>query len=314
MTSALLPASPASATVPVALGVDVGGTKIAYGALSGGTLLEHFSDPTPETGAPAVLDQIAARLRELLTRYPGAPVGVGVPGPLTPDRLRVKFAPNIYGFQDVALVEGLRDRLGLTVTLENDAKAAALAEAHLGAGRGAQSCVFVTVSTGIGAGVVLGGRLWRGRNGVAGELGHIRALPGGPVSGAGQSGALEAVASGTAIARDASYALNREVSTAEAFALAEQGHPVARRVVEQAMGYIGTALADLQKVLDPEVFVLGGGVANVGDYFFQGVQRAADEAAQGFAPVTLRRAGLGTDAGVMGAALAGRPEHAHQSA
>jgi glucokinase len=129
-------------------------------------------------------------------------------------------------------------------------------------------------------------------------------MPGGPVSGAGLDGALEAVASGTAIARDASYALNREVTTAEAFALAAQGHPAARRVVAQAMKAIGVALADLQKVLDPEVFVIGGGVASVGDPFFQGVQAAAEEYAGPFAPVTIRRAQLGIDAGVIGAALA----------
>lgn len=189
---------------------------------------------------------------------------MGIPGPLNTDRTRVKFAPNIYGFTDVPLVDGLRDRLAQRVVLENDAKAAALAEAHLGAARGAESSIYVTVSTGIGAGIVLNGRIWRGRHGIAGEIGHITALPGGPVSGAGLDGALEAVASGTAIARDASFALNRDVSTAEAFQLAQQGHPAARRVVAQAMRHIGIALADLQKTIDPEVFVLGGGVASVG--------------------------------------------------
>ena len=130
------------------------------------------------------------------------------------------------------------------------------------------------------------------------------------MSAAGLDGALEAVASGTAIARDASYALNRDVSTAEACSLAAQGHPAARRVVNQAMKAIGVALADLQKILDPEVFVIGGGVASVGDPFFQGVQAAADEYAASFAPVTIRRAQLGAEAGVIGAALAARQEEA----
>lgn len=252
-----------------------------------------------------MLDAIAAQVKVLQATHPDATsVGVGVPGPLNGDRTRVKFAPNIYGFTDVPMVDGLRARLGQRVVLENDAKAAALAEAHLGAARGTESSVYVTVSTGIGAGIVLGGRIWRGRHGVAGELGHVTVMPGGPVSGAGLDGALEAVASGTAIARDASYALNRDVSTAEAFALAEQGHPAASRVVRQAMKHIGVALADLQKLLDPEVFVLGGGVASVGDFFFTHVQAAADEYAGGFAPVTIRRAQLGTEAGVIGAALA----------
>ncbi|THF70141.1 ROK family protein [Deinococcus sp. Arct2-2] len=294
-------------TEQVSIGVDVGGTKIATGVLRGDQLLSRHVQPTPETGWEAVLDAIATQVQDLQTAHPDARlVGVGIPGPLNADRTRVKFAPNIYGFTDVPMVDGLRDRLGQRIILENDAKAAALAEAHMGAARGTESSIYVTVSTGIGAGIVLNGRIWRGRHGIAGEIGHITALPGGPVSGAGLDGALEAVASGTAIARDASYALNRDVSTAEAFTLAEQGHPAARRIIAQALRHIGIALADLQKTIDPEVFVVGGGVASVGDYFFQGVQRAADEYAAGFAPVTIRRAQLGTDAGVIGAALAAR--------
>ncbi|UQN07335.1 ROK family protein [Deinococcus sp. QL22] len=294
-------------TEQVSIGVDVGGTKIATGVLRGDQLLSRHVQPTPETGWEAVLDAIATQVQDLQTAHPDARlVGVGIPGPLNADRTRVKFAPNIYGFTDVPMVDGLRDRLGQRIILENDAKAAALAEAHMGAARGTESSIYVTVSTGIGAGIVLNGRIWRGRHGIAGEIGHITAMPGGPVSGAGLDGALEAVASGTAIARDASYALNRDVSTAEAFTLAEQGHPAARRIIGQALRHIGIALADLQKTIDPEVFVVGGGVASVGDYFFQGVQRAADEYAAGFAPVTIRRAQLGPDAGVIGAALAAR--------
>ncbi|WP_019587595.1 ROK family protein [Deinococcus apachensis] len=295
----------------VSIGVDVGGTKIATGVLRGGELHDRHVQPTPETGWEAVLDAIAAQVAALQATHPDVTrVGVGVPGPLNTERTRVKFAPNIYGFTDVPMVDGLRDRLGQRVVLENDAKAAALAEAYLGAARGTESSVYVTVSTGIGSGIVLNGRIWRGRHGIAGELGHVTVMPGGPVSGAGLDGALEALASGTAIARDASYALNREVSTAEAFALAAQGHPVAGRVVGQALRHIGVALADIQKFLDPEVFVIGGGVASVGDLFFQGVQAAADEYAGSFAPVTIRRAQLGTEAGVIGAALAAQQEGA----
>ncbi|WP_293913845.1 ROK family protein [Deinococcus sp.] len=288
----------------VSIGVDVGGTKIATGVLRGEHLHERHVQPTPETGWVAVLDAIAAQVRALQLLHPDAhAVGVGVPGPLTADRSGVKFAPNIYGFTDVPLVAGLRERLGQTVTLENDAKAAALAEATLGAAKGTSSSVYVTVSTGIGSGIVIGGQLWRGHSGIAGELGHVTVMPGGPVSGAGLDGALEAVASGTAIARDASYALNREVSTAEAFALAQAGNPQARRVVEQAMKHIGVAIADIQKLIDPEVFVIGGGVAAVGDYFFEHVNRYAQEYGAAFAPVVIRRALLAGDAGVIGAAL-----------
>ncbi len=289
------------------IGVDVGGTKIATGVLRGDDLLDKHVQPTPETGWQAVLDAIAQQVRDLQARHPDAlRVGVGVPGPLSPDRRRVLFAPNIYGFTDVPLVQGLEERLGVTVHLENDAKAAALAEATIGAARGSSSSVYITVSTGIGSGIVLNGRVWRGAHGIAGEFGHVTVLPGGPVSGAGLDGALEAVASGPAIARDVSYALNRDVSTAEAFTLAQQGNAAARRVVEQAMKHIGVAIADVQKFLDPEVFVIGGGVAMVGDYFFEGVTRAAVEYAHDFAPVVIRRALLAGEAGVIGAALSAR--------
>lgn len=175
---------------PLSIGVDVGGTKIACGVLRGEELIERQVQPTPETGWEAVLDAVAAQVRALQAAHPGAQsIGVGVPGPLNAERTRVKFAPNIYGFTDVPLIDGLRERLHLTaaqtLVLENDAKAAALAEAHLGAARGSESSIYVTVSTGIGAGLVLHGRLWRGRHGVAGELGHVTVQPGGPVSGAG---------------------------------------------------------------------------------------------------------------------------------
>lgn len=286
------------------IGIDVGGTKIAVGVLIGDELQGFHSVPTPETGWPTVLDAVAGLVRPLLEAHPGVEaVGLGIPGPISQDRQRVVFAPNIYGFTDAPVVDGLRERLGLTISMENDAKVAALAEATLGAGRGSGSSVYITVSTGIGSGIVLNGRLWRGSHGIAGELGHVVSVPGGPVSGAGQAGTLEAVASGTAIARDASYALNRPVSTPEAFALAQSGDRIAVRVVEGAMTRIGLAIADLQKMLDPEVFVIGGGVASVGPYFFDHVRAVATEAAEGFARPEIRPARLGSQAGVMGAAL-----------
>ena len=162
------------------IGIDIGGTKIAVGLLVDGELHDFHSAPTPDTGWPAVLDAAAALVRPLLEQYPGVQtVGLGIPGPISSDRQRVVFAPNIYGFTDVPVVAGLRERLGattlgLSICMENDAKVAALAEATLGAARGSSSSVYITVSTGIGSGIVLGGRLWRGFHGVAGELGHPR--------------------------------------------------------------------------------------------------------------------------------------------
>ncbi|MBB6098801.1 glucokinase [Deinobacterium chartae] len=289
------------------VGVDLGGTKIAVAGLLDGRIVNKLVEPTPKAGWQSVLDQMAVQVQEVLRELPGVQrIGVGVPGPLDFKNGVVKFAPNIYGFDHVPLVSYLQDKLGLPVVMENDANAAALGEFVYGAAQDAESAIYVTISTGIGGGIVFDGRVWRGANGIAGEIGHMIALPGATVSGAGQAGGLEALASGTAIARDASYAIGRKVTTAEAFQLAQDGHKVARAIVENAMRYIGIALADLQKSFDPEVFVLGGGVAEVGEYFFRHVQAAADEYAAGFAPVVIRKAVLGVNAGVIGAALAAR--------
>lgn len=116
----------------LSIGVDVGGTKIATGVLRGDELQDRHVQPTPETGWEAVLDAVAAQILDLQAKHPDARlIGVGIPGPLNSDRTRVKFAPNIYGFTDVPMVDGLLERLSQRIVLENDAKAAALAEAHL---------------------------------------------------------------------------------------------------------------------------------------------------------------------------------------
>lgn len=289
------------------IGVDLGGTKILVGVLEGETLVSKSVEPTPKHGWKSVLDKIAEMALKAQKLYPEVKkIGVGCPGPLDFRRGEVKLAPNVFDFKNVPLVRYLEDKMQLEVMLENDANAAGLAEAVLGAARGTSSSIYITVSTGIGGGLCFGDRVWRGFNGIAGEVGHIISLPGAAVSGAGQSGALEALCSGRAIARDASFALNRSVSTAEAFKMAQGGDSVAVAVVENALTHLGVALANLQKTLDPEVFVIGGGVAEVGDYFFDFVRRVADASCAGYAPVVLHRAQMGYDAGVIGAALSSR--------
>jgi len=289
------------------IGVDLGGTKILVGVLEDGKLISRTVEPTPKHGWQSVLDKIAEMILSAQQRHPEVRrIGVGCPGPLDFRKGEVKLAPNVFDFKDVPLVRYLQEKTQLEVMLENDANAAGLAEAVLGAAKGTSSSMYITVSTGIGGGLCFGDRVWRGFNGIAGEVGHIIVLPGATVSGAGQSGALEALSSGRAIARDASFALNRSVSTAEAFSLAQSGDPVAVAVVENALTHLGVALANLQKTIDPEVFVIGGGVAEVGDYFFDFVQRVADESCKDYAPVVIRRAQMGYDAGVIGAALSSR--------
>ncbi len=288
------------------LGIDLGGTKIAAAAVQNGKIIAKVIIPTPKDGAQSVFAAMIEAAKEVLKTAPASRVGVGVPGPLDFKKGEIKFAPNINGIINAPVVAAISAGLGLPVELENDANAAGLAEHTYGAGRGASSSYFITISTGIGGGIIINDRVWRGANGIAGEIGHITALPGGVIAGSGVSGALEAVASGTAMARDATYAYARPVDTKELFAMAEAGDWKALKIVNQAAFYIGTAIGDLQKNLDPEVFVLGGGVSEVGDFFLDKIRAVAEDGAKGFAIPVIRKAVLGSDAGVIGAALAAR--------
>ncbi len=285
------------------LGLDLGGTKIAAGVLLGEELVSFVERPTPRGGA-AVVGALAEAAREALGGRSVVAAGVGTPGPLDFDRGVVRFAPNLPGLKNFPLRARLEAALGLPVVLENDANAAALAEHHLGAARGARHSLFVTVSTGIGGGVIVDGRVHRGAFGQGGEVGHLTVLPGGPLCGCGNRGCLEAVASGRALERDAAYAYGRPVPVPELFA---RNDAKARALIEGAAGHLGLALASLQRVFDPEVIVLGGGVAlGGGAAFLRRIEAAYRGHLRGWRLAPLRLARLGREAGVIGAALAAR--------
>ncbi len=303
------------------LGLDLGGTKIAVAAIkigasnvavrtsdtNNGGIIEKRIIPTPRDGYESVFAAMIAAGKEVIEAVGGVDgIGVGVPGPIDFKKGEVIFAPNIPGFNNAPVTASLSAGFGRHVELENDANAAGLAEHVLGAAKGSNSSIFLTISTGIGGGIVIHDRVWRGANGVAGEVGHIVALPGGVIAGSGVAGALEAVASGTALARDATYAFARPMDTRELFALAQAGDWKALKIVDQAAYYLGVAIADMQKIIDPELFVLGGGVSEVGAFYLDKVQAAADDSTKGFGKVIIKKAVLGSDAGVIGAALAAR--------
>jgi glucokinase len=297
------------------IGVDIGATKIAFGVLKGQHLVEKTTIPTPRDGWRSVLDSIVNTIKLLERSNPEThEVGIGVPGTHNQARTEVLFAPNIHGFENVPLVAYLTEHLGRPIDLENDANAAALAEGILGAAKHASSSVFITISTGIGASIILDGQLWRGFHGIAGELGHTITVPGGPIPPSGIAGALEAVASGTAIERDATFAFRKPTSVAEVFRLAQANDQMAEQVVHNAMRYLGMAIADVQKLLDPQVFVIGGGVTSVGAYFYTHVRQYANEFAKGFSEVSILPAQFGVDAGVIGAAIGARQLAAQRKA
>ncbi len=289
------------------LGIDLGGTKILAAVVDGGTVVDSVRVDTPQSGFVDVVAAMAGAARELLGKgHVVDVVGVGSPGPLDHQRGRVVFAPNIAGMVDAPIVEALQAALDLRVELENDANAAGYAEHLYGAAKDLESSVYVTLSTGIGGGLFIGDRLIRGAHGIAGEIGHMTMLPGGPMGGDGHTGSLEAIAAGRSIARDASYAYGTDLTTEELFARAMAGERMALGIVDNAARFTGIGLANLVKVFDPEAFVLGGGLTNVGPFYLDRVAKTARDYLEGYGEPVFRLAELGGDAGVIGAAAAAR--------
>ncbi|GAA2097014.1 ROK family protein [Streptomyces albiaxialis] len=266
------------------VGVDVGGTKIAAGLVSGdGTLLETLVRPTPAAEGPsAVLDAIAAAVRELGGRERASGLGIGTGGVVDRDRGVVLSANDLLpGWAGTRLADELRARLDLPVTADNDANVFALAEQTFGAGAGASSALYVSVGTGIGGGLAVGGRLLRGAHWTAGEFGHI-AVPeaAGRPCNCGRTGHLEAVASGPAIAARFAELTGggrggdlREVAELAASGNAAHAHE-ARTALAEGAGALGRALGGLVNTVDPERVVIGGGVASIGTPFWEPLTEA----------------------------------------
>lgn len=307
-----------------AIGVDLGGTKVASAiADAEGHILSKHTFPTGgEDGAEAVMDRIKAGIRQLLEDVDASPaqligIGVGSPGPLDTRRGVVVFAPNLP-FRNVPVTDILQQEFHVPVFLENDANAAGLGEARLGAGQGRRHVVYITVSTGIGGGIIIDGRIYRGAHDFAGEIGHMTIEPGGPVCGCGNRGCLEAVASGTAMARDGRSMMiagrtpilaqlveqDPEKVNAETVAqAAQQGDEGCRELVERTGYYLGLGVANVANLLDPEMVIIGGGVAKMGEPLFARVRQVLSQRALAAVAnaVEVVPAALGGDAGVIGA-------------
>jgi glucokinase len=304
------------------IGVDVGGTKVAAGAVDEhGKIVEKLLRSTPSASPSQTAEAIGAAVTELLSRHAAQAVGIGAAGFVGADRSSILFAPNL-AWRDEPLREKVESRVGLPVVVENDANAAAWAEAKLGAARGHDDAMLITVGTGIGAGIVIGGRLYRGRWGIAGEPGHYRVVPGGRLCGCGNRGCWEQYASGSALVAEARDLARRSPSGAvrmlqlagdnpEAISgpqirqAALEGDAGALRCYDIVGTWLGEGLADLAAILDPACFVIGGGVSEAGELLL-GPARAAFAA--GLTGRThrqtaeIRLAELGADAGLIGAA------------
>ncbi len=287
------------------IGIDVGGTFVKAGLVSGdATILERVKLPTDvEAGAPAIEARILEAVESIGTDARRRRIGIGLPGIVEPRAGVVRVSPNIPCWVDYPAVERLGLVLGTQVCVENDANCAALAEAWAGAGRGIDSFLLVTLGTGVGGGVVLSGRLWRGDGGRAGELGHVVVDPGGRPCGCGARGCLETVSSSTAILREARGA-GLEGDVEDLARRARDGGRRESRLFERAGRALGIALTCWLNVLDVHAIIIAGGMRPAFDLLEPAVRAEIASRAYGLDESRVRLVGatLGEDAGIVGAA------------
>jgi len=271
------------------IGVDLGGTNLRIAAYSGGVdFLETIAVPTRMSeGRDAVVDDMCAAIRQLRNKFSReaslAGVAIGTPGPLELPIGRLRKLPNFPGWDGFNLREAIESRIGMSVSLAKDANLAAFAESKLGQGKtlGLDSMYMLTLGTGVGNGIVLGGKIFDGMSGMAGEGGHATVWPGGPRCGCGNHGCVEVFASATAVHRMARElialgnasglaALEKSKSSftaREVADLAAGGDPDARQVFENVGEALGIALAAMIDILNLPLYVIGGGMTNAWDLF-----------------------------------------------
>lgn len=306
----------------VYVGVDLGGTAIKVGICNEqGALLHTYEGPTEVSkGVDTVISNIEKYVRHIVEESPYSweqlvGVGAGVAGFTNVREGVIVLAPNV-GFKDVPIRSILEDRLGKLVKIDNDANVAALGEAWAGSGNGVENCVCYTLGTGVGGGIIINGNIYQGFSGMAGEIGHTNVVPDLEAiqCGCGKMGCLETVSSATGIIRMANDAVERgdhtslqsvdTITAKDVFDAAKAGDEVALRIVHRAAYYLGKSLASVAAVLNPEMFIIGGGVSKAGDILFDEVRSVFAS----LAPEPLQRgvsivpATLGNDAGIVGAA------------
>ena len=306
----------------VTIGVDVGGTKVAAGVVdANGVILATTRRDTPADDPTRTADVIADAVRELAAEHDVVAVGLGAAGFVDASRSTVMFAPNL-AWREEPLREAIEQRVGLPAVVENDANAAAWAEARFGAGRGEDYVVVLTVGTGIGGGIVVEGRLLRGQFGVAAEIGHINIVPDGRRCGCGLQGCWEQYASGRALVQEAAEVASASPAMANELLELAGGRPEAitgPMITEAAIAgdvaalqcfdeigrWLGRGMAQLAAILDPGVYVIGGGVSTAGEILRERAVRSYRKhlTARGHRPIAeVRIAELGPEAGIVGAA------------
>ncbi len=306
----------------LSIGVDIGGTKIAAGVVDeDGEIIAATTRSTPATDAALIEAACAEAVAELRGDHDVVGVGVGAAGFVSSDRRTVTFSANL-AWRGHPLADELEQLTGLPVVVENDANAAGWAEYRFGAAREAEHMFMVTVGTGLGGALVMDGQLVRGRWGFAGEIAHMTAVPDGQWCGCGRRGCLEQYTAGTALVRTAKRRASagdplmgplvqaaggsrKEVDGPLITRLAQQGDPGAVELIAELGDWLGRGLSSIATLLDPDMIVVGGGVAAAGDLLLDPARaayaRTITAAAQReLAPFVLAR--MGNRAGIVGAA------------
>jgi glucokinase-like ROK family protein len=265
----------------VAVGIDFGKRHLAVAAsdLSHTILAESWREMPEDYDARSGLDGAADLMREVLEsaevdRDALIGVGLGMPGPINLATGTIGSSAILPGWVGVQVADQMSDRLGLPVLVDNDANLGALSELHWGAGRGSSNLAYLKVATGIGAGLVIGGRLFRGTGGTAGEIGHTMIDETGPICRCGSRGCLETLAAGPAIVDLLRPSLGDDLTAEAVLERAANGDPGCRRAIGDAGRYIGSALADLCNLVNPERIVVGGSIGASGDLLLEPMREA----------------------------------------
>jgi glucokinase len=297
------------------IAVDIGGTQIRAACYAEDkqipTTIKRISTQGPDS---TPLERLIHLLDSIWPEGNVSGLGVAAPGPLDPFQGIVINAPNIPGWENLPLQHHLEERFNTPVALGNDANLAALGEWKFGAGRGFHHLVYITVSTGIGGGVIVDDRLLLGERGLAAELGHVTILPDGPICSCGQRGHVEAMASGPALARWAQQEIqngatsilpkDKELSAKDIGAAAKQGDQVAIAALTRSGYYLGLALANYLQIFNPSVIIIGGGVSQTGRFLFDPLKSTLRDHVMSpdyMKTLTITTAALGDDVGLMGA-------------
>lgn len=309
------------------IGIDVGGTNVKIALVDGeGKIIYSNSVPTyAQMGYEYTVNNIKQAIRDLMKETNTDAkeiegIGFDFPGQVDYKTGVVKLAPNIPGWVNVPIAQMIEEEFNIPTRIDNDVRCAALGELKFGAGKGCENFVCITVGTGIGSGLVINGQLVRGAANAAGEIGHIKLqMNGGPICGCGDTGCLEAFASGPSIVAMAQEYLKggkstkfREMAGADGeitpyivAKAAEAGDPVAKRIFEIVGTYIGMGLVSVINLLNPEKVIIGGGVAAAGDLLLNPIRKTIKERAMVVAgnSVEIVPAELGNSAGVIGASM-----------